>query len=159
MAQGFQPNAFQLDAFQNDGAAPVVVQVAPPLVFDRGAADLVIDPITRDFIDSDDGGFIESSDSRSAVLCQLDADYNAWWGDAQQGSRIRAILSGEEPGTITDVADEAQRALQLLVGEGLISDLTVVTDRDESGRGAVLLSYTDRASGGLVDLAYVPLGG
>jgi phage gp46-like protein len=124
-----------------------------------GSLSLVIDPITRDLIDSADGWFVESTDSRTMVLFQLESTYQAWWGDPTSGSRIRALLRGDEPATAQDVADETLRALQPLVDDGIISDLTVGTDVDEAKRTVILLTYRDRTSGRPVDLAYVPFGG
>lgn len=123
------------------------------------ALSFVIDPVTRDLIKTADGWFQEGTDSRTMVLWQLEATFAAWWGDATSGSRIKAVISGEDPGDITAVRDEALRALQLLVGEGVISELTVTNDVDETGRPVILLNYRDAASGSFVDLAYVPFGG
>jgi hypothetical protein len=124
-----------------------------------GALELVFDPITRDLIDSPDGWFVEGTDSRSTVLWQLESRYEAWWGSPFDGSRIAAILSGDDPATAQDLRDEVLRALQVLVSAGIISDLAVALDIDETGRVVVILNYRDRASGRLVDLAYVPFGG
>lgn len=124
-----------------------------------GGLDLVFDPITLDLIDALDGGFVESTDSRSAVMMQMESEYLAWWGDPFSGSRIADMISGEDPADIVDVRDEALRVLQPLVTDGIISDLTVALDVDEGGRNVVLLSYTDRSSGRPIDLAYVPFGG
>lgn len=124
-----------------------------------GALNLVIDPITRDLVDTPDGWFAEGTDSRTIVLWQLEATHNAWWGDPASGSRIRAILAGDDPGDINDVRDEVGRALQELVKDGIISDLSVSVDKDEAGRNALILNYRDLSSGELVDLAYVPFGG
>lgn len=125
----------------------------------QGALNLVIDPITRDLIDSDDGWFVESTDSRSIVIWQLESTYLAWWGDPFSGSRVRAILSGNEPGTIDDLRDEVYRALQPLVTDGIISELVVAVDVDEAKRPALVINYRDRSSGHPADLAYVPFGG
>jgi len=127
--------------------------------YGSGALNLVIDPITRDLIDTADGWFLESTDSRTLVLWQLEATYQAWWGDPFSGSRTRAIKSGEDPGNADDLRAEVLRALKDLVDDGIISDLAVVTDIDEGGRVVLVLNYRDRASGNLVDLAYVPFGG
>jgi len=162
MAAAFQADAFQNDAFEVSGALPTA---PPPAAIDRGGAlgnaalDLVIDPSTRDLIDSDDGSFVESTDSRTAVLFQLEARFLSWWGDPFSGSRIRAILAGDDPATSTDLRDECLRALEGLVVDGIISELTVALDVDENGRVVVLLAYTDRTSGRPVDLAFVPFGG
>lgn len=124
-----------------------------------GALELVFDPFTRDLIDAPDGWFVEGADSRSTVLWQLESHFQAWWGSPFDGSRIAAILSGDDPATPQDLRDEVLRAMQALVSAGIISDLAVALDTDESGRVAIVLNYRDRASGRLVDLAYVPFGG
>lgn len=134
--------------------SPLVNSSAGP-----GALELVFDPVTRDLIDAPDGWFVEGTDSRSAVLWQLESHFQAWWGSPFDGSRIAAILSGDDPATPQDLRDEALRALQVLVNAGIISDLAVALDTDESGHVVVILNYRDRASGRLVDLAYVPFGG
>lgn len=124
-----------------------------------GALELVFDPVTRDLIDAPDGWFVEGTDSRSAVLWQLESHFQAWWGSPFDGSRIAAILRGDDPATPQDLRDEALRALQVLVSSGTISDLAVALDTDEAGRVVIVLNYRDRASGRLIDLAYVPFGG
>jgi len=134
-------------------ASPAIVNPA------TGALDLVFDPVTRDLIDAPDGGFVEGTDSRTAVLWQLESELGAWWGSPPDGSRIRAIVAGDEPATAIDLQDEALRALQALIDEGLISELHVALDTDDGGRVAIVLAYRDRSSGRLVDLAYVPFGG
>lgn len=159
MPGGFQTGAFQVGAFQvGAGENPAVV--ASPIVNPAtGALELVFDPITRDLIDSPDGWFVEGTDSRSTVLWQLESTFMAWWGGPFDGSRLRAILRGDEPATPQDVSDEVLRALQLLVDAGRISELGVTLDTDENDRVAILINYRDRSSGRLVDLAYVPFGG
>ncbi len=124
-----------------------------------GALELVFDPIMRDLIDAPDGWFVEGTDSRSTVLWQLESRYQAWWGSPFDGSRIAAILSGDDPATAQDLRDEVLRAMQALVSAGILSDLAVALDTDEAGRVVIILNYRDRASGRLVDLAYVPFGG
>lgn len=121
--------------------------------------DLVIDPITRDFVDAPDGGWLEGTDSRTQVLFQLESIFLAWWGDPFSGSRVRAILAGDDPATATDLRDEVLRGMQALVDDGIISELAVTLDTDASGRVVIVLNYRDRSSGRLVDLAYVPFGG
>ncbi len=124
-----------------------------------GALELVFDPVTRDLIDAPNGWFVESTDSRSTVLWQLESRYQAWWGSPFDGSRIAAIITGDDPATAQDLRDEVLRAMQALVSAGILSDLAVALDTDEAGRVVILLNYRDRASGRLVDLAYVPFGG
>lgn len=141
------------------GPAPNATDPGGAGVIATGALDLVFDPISEDLIDAPDGSFVESTDSRTAVLLQMESTFLAWWGDPFSGSRIAELLSGDEPGDINDVRDEALRVLQPLVTDGILSDLTVTLDVDEAGRNVVLLNYTDRAGGRPIDLAYVPFGG
>src|SRR4051812_41168810 len=124
--------------------APAASPVVSPAT---GALELVFDPLTRDLIDAPDGWFVEGTDSRSAVLWQLESRYQAWWGSPFDGSRIRDILRGDDPATPQDLRDEVLRAMQALVDEGIVSDLAVATDTDETGRVVVILNYRDRASG------------
>lgn len=123
------------------------------------ALSFVFDPITRDLVDTADGWFTEATDSRAEVLWQLESTYLAWWGDPFSGSRLLAILRGDEPATPQDVVDETKRALQQLADDGIISELAVALDTDEGGRTTLILNYRDRSSGRLVDLAFVPFGG
>lgn len=162
----FDAGAFDGGAFDASGAAPpVAVTYQQPI--DRGGAianaalNLVIDPLTGDLVDAADGGFLASTDSRTAVLFQLESRFLTWWGDPFAGSRIREMLaSGDDvPISGQSLRDETLRALQPLVDDGIISDLKVALDLDENGRKVVLLAYTDRTSGRPVDLAYVPFGG
>jgi hypothetical protein len=134
-------------------ASPAIVNPA------TGALDLVFDPKTRDLIDAPDGGFVEGTDSRTAVLWQIECIAAAWWGSPPDGSRVRAIISGDEPATAEDLRDEILRALQALVEEGIISELQVTLDTDENGHVVIAVNYRDRSSGRLVDLSYVPFGG
>jgi hypothetical protein len=136
--------------------APAVSPIVSPAI---GALELVFDPLTRDLIDAPDGWFVEGTDSRSTVLWQLESRYQAWWGSPFDGSRIRDILSGDDTATPQDLRDEVLRAMQVLVDNGIISELAVALDTDEGGRVVVILHYRDRASGRLVDLACVPFGG
>lgn len=126
----------------------------------RGLLDLAFDPLTRDLVDEVDGSLVETSDSRTAVLFQIEAAVDAWWADPTQGSRISSMLSssqGEsEAATISDVVDEVKRCLQALVDDGIIMDLSVSIDHDEAGRPVIVMNYRDRSTGTAVDLAYVP---
>ena len=122
----------------------------------QGLLDLAFDPLTQDLVDSTDGYFVETTDSRTAVIFQMECQLDAWWADPAQGSRIRQLLRGELPGEITDLVDEVKRCLQVLVNEQVITDLTVSLDTDEAGRPVILMLYRDRSTGTLVDIAYIP---
>jgi len=130
------------------------------------AADLAIDPDTHAFIETDDGAWLETEDSRTAVLMQLDCRRGEWWGDPDAGSYIPAMLDANaDPNApaveIEDIRNEALRALQALVSAGVISDLRIgITELDSTnGLGALLLTWRDRASNRPVDLVYSAFGG
>lgn len=127
-------------------------------VFRAGAAfDLAIDPMTLDFIDADDGTWVETTDSRTMVIMQIESTLNAWWGDATAGSRLHAILSNATEQDVKSIVDELKRCLQPLVNDSVIETLNVSSDVDEAGRPVLLMTYTDRSTGRLLDLKYVPL--
>lgn len=122
-----------------------------------GLLDLVIDPATLDFVDAPDGGLLETTDSRTAVLFQLRSLFNGWWGDPTQGSRVRALLrGGADPAELLDIVDECKRCLQPLVALKIIAELSVSTDVDDLQRPVFLLNYRDLSSGGLIDLSFTP---
>jgi hypothetical protein len=99
--------------------APAASPVVNPAT---GALELVFDPLTRDLIDAPDGWFVEGTDSRSAVLCQLESRYQAWWGSPFDGSRICDILRDDDPATPQDLRDKVLRAMQALVDDGIVSE-------------------------------------
>lgn len=124
-----------------------------------GLLDVAFDPLTGDLIDTPDGGILETTDSRTAVTFQMECALNAWWGDPTQGSRLRILLGSDGPDTIVDpidVIDETKRCLQLLVDEGVITDLAVAQETDEYGRLAILMTYRDSSTGHPIDIAFSP---
>lgn len=124
-----------------------------------GLYDQEIDQQTHDYIDTDDGAWSETQDSRTAVMMQLEIEYGRWWVDPDAGSRIKALLTSEVPADAQSLAVETKRALGVLVAEGIISDLTVTILNEEYGLVELGLTYSDRASGQTVDGVYLPFGG
>lgn len=127
------------------------------------ALDIKIDPRTRDYIRNADGSWLETDDSSTAVLCQLEAREGKWWGDPPSGSRNAEIMESELP-EIEDLQDSTRRALQQMSAAGVITDVVVdVLDRDAAavaaGAGALQIYWRDRASQKPADLAYSALGG
>lgn len=121
--------------------------------------DLAIDPATRDLVDTDDGLWLETADSRSAVLWQISQRADEWWVDDGTGSRVQALLERERPCTADELVDETRRALQLLVDEQVIADLAVGLADEDLDRATITISYTDIASGRRIDQVVVPYGG
>lgn len=124
-----------------------------------GFFDQELDPNSRDYIDTDDGAWSETEDSRTAVMLQLEIEYGRCWWDPDAGSRIAELLRSGDPVDATTLAVEVRRALGLLVAEGTIADLLVEVANEEYGLVELHLSYTDRASGQSVDGSYSPYGG
>lgn len=122
--------------------------------------DLDLDPLTRDLVDTDDGGAQEVADSRPAVLWQLEERIDEHWSGEGTGSRIAALLEQLDPVTTEQLRDEALRALQLLVTEGVIADLgaTVEPDTERPDRALFHLAYTDVGTGLRVEDLIVPFG-
>lgn len=124
------------------------------------AFDILIDPITRDFVETDEGDWEETDDSRTAVLCELESREDAWWGDPPAGSQNAAIMESDVP-TPEKLLDSNRRSLRKLVAAGLISDAHIVIEEHDTAAGAVtfFLQWVDRSSNRPADLSYSPLGG
>lgn len=133
-----------------------------------GLFDQELDPITLDFIDTDDGEWSETPDSRSIVLCQLELELGKSYNTPGDGTRIRAQLEDPDGAPVTTqfVISECRRALAILESLGIIGSVQIVgTDErgrqltDETGRAMFLLSWLDLATGSPVEDVYRPLGG
>lgn len=95
--------------------------------------DFQTDPITGDWAMTADLVRTELGDT--AVLHQLAAHYDAWWGDPEVGSLLhqRDRYTVDPSGAI---AAEIERSLGVLVGDRLIADL-VVSAVEVGGDGRV----------------------
>lgn len=121
--------------------------------------DLAIDPVTRDLVDTADGLWLETADSKSAVLWQVEQRADEWWVDDGTGSRVQAMLERERPCSADELVDETKRAMQLLVDELVIADLDIRLAGEDGDRVTITISYTDIASGRRIDQSVVPYGG
>ncbi len=121
--------------------------------------DLVVDPVTLDYIDTPNGEWLESADSRSIVMAMIEIRLGESIYDATDGTMIKAMLETGDPVTREIVISETTRAMQLLVADGTIADVLVLGDTDESQRFVLSLSWRDLASGSPVDLKYTPFQG
>lgn len=162
--------AFQLDAFQNDafqllGAAPA--PAADPLVSGRlplgGLFDMYIDPITLDYVDTDDGEWLETPDSRSIMMCMIDLRLGRSYSAPGDGTRIAELLEAGDPVTPQVVVAECTRAATILAAAGVIAQFSMRTtdDRgeilvDDKGRFTPQLAWIDLATGSPVDLVFTP---
>lgn len=172
MAQGFQTDAFQTDAFQNDGAIVVPPPSAPstqvpntPTVRSKlgGLYDQLLDPLTLDYVDSDDGAWVETADSRTIFLVMAETMLGKSYTAPGDGTRIREQLEKGDPVTIAFVVAEYQRIAGILAAEGILRDYSITTKDanghdlvDANGRFTPIHHWTDLASGTPVDLAYSP---
>jgi hypothetical protein len=121
--------------------------------------DQKFDPETRDYIDTEDGGWEEADDSRTAVEMQMGIRYNRWCGNPEDGSRIVDLIESIKPTTIDELRDASLECLQALVAENVIAELVIAADRDQLGNDVLVLNYVDRRNGRPVDLVYSPFGG
>lgn len=131
-----------------------------------GLLDQEIDPISLDFIDTDDGEWSETADSRSIVLCQLELELGKSYTTPGDGTSLRERLESGDPLTTLFVESEIRRALGVLEVAGIIGSV-VVSGRDDKGRqkydeanrAVFELDWIDLATGSPVDAQYRPLGG
>lgn len=122
--------------------------------------DMLIDPVTLDYVRTSDGAWAETADSRTLMMLELELELGASPFDPQDGTTIAARRRDGDPVTPDEVEAEALRVGERLQREGVIADFTAtVRDpagallRDSSGRLVVALSWRDLASGTPVDLA------
>lgn len=124
-----------------------------------GSLDQLIDPVTLDYVDTDNGEWSETADSRTLVMCMLEMRLGKSYSAPRDGTAIKELLERGEPVTPSIVVAETDRAMSLLVTEGLIEDVTIATDKDETGRFVLVLHWRDLANGSPVDLVYAPFQG
>lgn len=135
---------------------------ATPAAGLAGQLDMLIDPVTLDYVDTDNGEFAETADSRTAMMIQLELEFGASPFDPGDGTRLAEMRRAGDPVTPEIVQSESLRAAGLLASSGTISDLRVSVrdDRgdlfvDGSGRFQPRLSWRDLASGSPVDSVLV----
>lgn len=136
-----------------------------------GLYDMYLDPVTRDYVDTDNGEWLETADSRTLVMCMLETRFGEDWAEPRDGTRIKASLENDDgdPTTTAFIVAETQRAMAVLAADGIVADVSVTgteirggveqTLRDEAGRQAIRLSWRDLASGSPIDLVYTPFKG
>ena len=117
-----------------------------------GLLDMFVDPVTLDYADTEDGEWLETADSRTIVLCMLEIRLGSSYSAPNDGTSIKDKLDAGDPVTPDFVVAETSRAMQLLVDEGLIDEISVGTDTDQAGRFVLVLRWRDLANGSPVDL-------
>lgn len=121
--------------------------------------DRVISPITRDYVDDDNGGFAETLTIETSVYHQAMGHLNKWPGDAAAGSRFYTLQrENADAATMLRAKDIMREAYQPLVDAGLATELTVETDHDELGRLVVTPTARDAQYGELKPMPLTPGG-
>lgn len=112
---------------------------------------MLIDPVSLDYVDTDDGEFLETADSRTIVMAMIEIRLGEAFDCPGDGTRIKALLEVGDPVTPSIVIAETLRAMGLLVDEGIIADIDAKEGPTVDGRFTLLLSWRDLASGSPVD--------
>lgn len=122
--------------------------------------DQMIDPVTLDYIDTEDGEFAETADSRSLVLCMIEMRLGEDFFAPGDGTRVKALLESDDGEPITDeiALAETLRAMEILTQDGIVADVSANATHDLDGRMVITVQWRDLASGSPVDLVYIPFG-
>lgn len=134
-----------------------------PSVGTDGSGDMLIDPVTLDYVRTDDGRWQEIGDSRTTMMIMLELELGASPYDPQDGTRIKAMTRSGDPVTAEDALEDALRAARILVSAGTISDLKGATVDalgkqlvDQRGKPIIRLDWRDLASGAAQTLLVSP---
>lgn len=131
-----------------------------------GLLDQYLDPITRDYVRTDNGEWLETPDSRTIVFIILETRLGKSYSAPGDGTEIADRIETGEPLTTANVEADIRRAMSLLEAAGVVGAVDV-TGRDENGeqlvdeagRAAFLLNWIDLATGSPVEAVFRPLGG
>lgn len=131
-----------------------------------GLLDQFLDPVTRDYVKTDDGEWLETPDSRTLVFCFLETELGKSFSAPGDGTEIKAKIESGDPLTTAGVEADIRRAMAVLEAAG-ITGSPEVTGRDEDGeqlldeskRAVFLLSWIDLATGSPIEAVFRPLGG
>lgn len=129
----------------------------------RGLLDQYLDPITLDYVDTDDGEWLETPDSRSIVMIMIETQLGRSYSAPGDGTRIAESFESGDPVTPLFVVSEVTRVMTALAAAGVLTDFSI-RSKDEDGNDLVdvngrfspELRWTDLASGSPVDLVYTP---
>lgn len=108
--------------------------------------DLVIDPITRDFVDDGFGDWEETTTLAPQIHHQLLDHLGLWFADVDAGCGAYAIPHKANRRTFALLEDAYRDALSVFIQAGLAEDLSIEIETDRVGR----LVW----SGSLVDLQH-----
>lgn len=114
--------------------------------------DRVIDPVTRDYVEDGAGGWEETRNASTAVYFQVQIEKGNWAGRPGAGSRFHQLARAKSSQrTVAVLSDMAREAMQPLVDAGLISEPTIVVERDVN-RIASETTVVDQQTGEELDL-------
>lgn len=141
------------------GGTPLSALDATPAGDLAGRLDQLIDPTTGDYVDTDNGEWAETADSRTMMLLQIEIEHGASPFTPGDGTTLKARARDGTPVTPEEIQAETLRAGGVLQSAGIVADLDVqIRDsqgrllRDQSGRLLVVTSWRDLASGSPLDL-------
>jgi hypothetical protein len=147
----FVPSGFRFAAFG----------VGSPTVVD--GLDRLIDPVTGDYVRTENGEWTETQDSRTIMLIAMSVRLGRSAFDAHHGTSIQDRV---EAGSLTSpefILAESARVGGDLADEGTLSNLIVtIRDRDgrllrdENGKLTVNMQWRDLASGSPVQTTFTP---
>jgi hypothetical protein len=176
-AGDFDPGAAGASPAATGHAFSLMLHFSPPVVAAErpvssresnlgGLFDLYLDPVTLDYIDTEDGEWYETPDSRTLVMCMLEIELGTSYSEPRDGTRVRELLRRGTPVTPATVVAEVNRAMGILATASILSDFSIrTTDErghllvDETGRFSPNLRWTDLATGSPIDLVFTPFQG
>lgn len=118
---------------------------------------LAFDPATGDLIDDGNGSFVTTNTAQTRIQLQLQCHYGECWHDDNLGSKLNEPNAfGANPQV--SVPDEINRALGVLVGLGLISNLQVTAQATSASRVDAQVTCRDTSTGAVVQ-SFLTAGG
>lgn len=125
--------------------------------------DMLLDPVTFDYVRTANGEWAQTNDSRTIMLIAMVTHLGKSPYDPDHGTAIAELMRDGELVTPEVLQSETMRAGQALANESILSDL-VVTVRDQDGnvlrdeRGTVVVhaSWQDLVSGTPISATFVP---
>lgn len=125
--------------------------------------DRLLDPVTRDYVRTDNGEWAETADNRTTVLIAFSIRLGRSPFDPEQGSSIADRIKSGAGLTPEYLLAESERIGAQLARAGILTDLQVTTRdidknplRDGEGRQAVKLEWRDLSSGSPAALTFAP---
>lgn len=117
-------------------------------------SDRRIDSSTRDYVDNGRGEWEQTETLQTALWHDLQAELNAWPGDAEAGSEMHLLRKdGRADGIALQKAEDfVRRAWRKYLADGRLADLKVGTVVDQAGHLALRITCRDVEYGADVEL-------